>query len=144
MTSYTILGTPTGTGGTWLPVADTLNSNTSNITVSSNSCGTLLSQLTTILGNVANIASIAHYQSGLQSSLAVVNGVVSGSGLVLAFNLKEDKFNAVAPLTKSLTPANSTSFNQLSLNYNGALALDSSNNLTINTVGFLSRILSSL
>ena len=85
MATYTILGTPTGTGGTWLPVADTLNSNTSNITVSSNSCGTLLSKLTIISGNVANIASIAHYQSGLQSSLAVVNGVVSGSGLVLAF-----------------------------------------------------------
>ena len=45
MTTYTILGIPTGTGGTWLPVADTLNSNTSNITVLSNSYTTLLSQL---------------------------------------------------------------------------------------------------
>ena len=60
MTTYSVLGIPTGTGRTWLPVADTLNSNTSNITVSSNSYGTLLSQLTTISGNVANIASIAN------------------------------------------------------------------------------------
>ena len=109
MTTYTILGIPTGTGGTWIPVADTLNSNTSNITVLSNSYDTLLSQLTTISWNVANntpnIANIANYYSGLQSSLAVVNGVVSGSGLVLGFNLKEDKFDAVLPLLKLLHPA---------------------------------------
>ena len=102
----------------------------------SNNYTTLSSQLSTISGNVANIANIANYYSGLQSSLAVVNGVVSGSGLVLAFNLKEDKFNAVLPLLKT-PPSGTTSFNTLSLNYNGALALDSSNNLTINTVGFL-------
>ena len=86
MTTYTVLGIPTGTGGTWLSVADTLNSNTSNITVLSNNYSTMLSQLTTISGNVANIANIANYYSGLQSSLAVTNGVVSGTGLVLALN----------------------------------------------------------
>ena len=116
MTTYSVLGISTGTGWTWIPVADTLNSNTSNIAVLSNSYGTLLSQLTTISGNVANIASIANYYSGLQSSLAVVNGVVSGSGLVLAFNLKEDKFNAVLPLLKT-PPSGTTSFNTSSLKF---------------------------
>ena len=29
MTTYTILGIPTGTGGTWFKVADTLNNNIS-------------------------------------------------------------------------------------------------------------------
>jgi len=138
MTTYTTLGIPTGTGGTWLNVADTLNSNTSNITILSNSYSTALSQLTAISGNVANIASIANYYSGLQSSLAVTNGVVSGSGLVLAFNLKEDKFDAQYPLYKRAPiPLSGESFNKLSLQYNGALAMDSSNNLTINTSGFL-------
>ena len=138
MTTYTTLGIITGTGGTWLNVADTLNSNTSNITILSNSYSTALSQLTAISGNVANIASIANYYSGLQSSLAVTNGVVSGSGLVLAFNLKEDKFDAQYPLYKRAPiPLSGESFNKLSLQYNGALAMDSSNNLTINTSGFL-------
>jgi len=138
MTTYSILGIPTGTGGTWLNVADTLNSNTSNITTLSNSYNTVLSQLSTISGNVANIANIANYYSGLQSSLAVTNGVVSGSGLVLAFNLKEDRYDAQYPLYKRApVPLSGESFNQLSLKYNGALAMDSSNNLTINTSGFL-------
>jgi len=138
MTTYTTLGIITGTGGTWLNVADTLNSNTSNITTLSNSYNTVLSQLSTISGNVANIANIANYYSGLQSSLAVTNGVVSGSGLVLAFNLKEDRYDAQYPLYKRAPiPLSGESFNQLSLKYNGALAMDSSNNLTINTSGFL-------
>jgi len=82
MNSVTILGT-VYTGGTWLNVADTLNSNTSNITVLSNNYSTVLSQSTVTSGNVANIASIANYYSGLQWSLAVTNGVVSGSGWFL-------------------------------------------------------------
>ena len=54
----------------------------------------MLSQLTTISGNAANIANIANYYSGIQSSLAVTNGVVSGTGLVLAFQLKDDRYDA--------------------------------------------------
>ena len=89
MTTYTKLGIPTGTGGTWLPAADTLNSNTSDITVLSNNYTTLLLQLSTISGNVANIANIANYHSGLQSSLPVTDGVFEG-----------DKFEAKYPLVK--------------------------------------------
>jgi hypothetical protein len=135
MSSTTILGT-TYTGGTWLNVADVLNKN--NISELSNSYGTVLSQLTTISGNASNIASIANYYSGLQSSLAVTNGVVTGSGLVLALNFKEDRFDVQLPLYKKASnPLSGQYFNQLSLKYNGVLALDVNNNLTINTVDFL-------
>ncbi len=99
MTSTTILGTMY-TGGTWLHVADILNNNISSITTLSNSYNTALSQLTTISGNASNIASIANYYSGLQSSLAVTNGVVTGFGLVLAFNFEEDRFDVQLPLYK--------------------------------------------
>ena len=42
LTTYTTLGIVTGTGGSWLPIADTLKSNTSNITVLSNNYTPLL------------------------------------------------------------------------------------------------------
>ena len=80
----------------------------------SNNGTTLPQQLSTKSGNVANIANIANYYSGLQSSIVVVNGVVSGSGLVLAFNLKEDKFDAVLPLLRT-PPCGTTLFYTLSL-----------------------------
>ena len=99
--------------------ADTLNCNTSHITMKSNNYTTLSSQLWIISWNVANIAAIANYYSGLQSSLAVSNGVVTGSGLVLAFNLKEDKYHAKFPLVKN-APSNWQFFHQLLLQYNGA------------------------
>jgi hypothetical protein len=135
MTSVSILGV-TYTGGTWLKVSDALNNIKSDNTSLNNNYSTLLSQLTTITGNVSNIADIANFYSGLQTSLAVVNGVVSGSGLVLAFNLKEDKFDAALPLLKT-APSGTTSFNTLSLKIAGALSIDSNNSLTINTQGFL-------
>jgi len=142
MTSTTILGT-TYTGGTWLKVGDTLNnsiSGLSSLTTSVSSLNTsvsnLLAQLTTISGNAANIANIANYYSGLQSSLAVVNGVLSSTGLILAFDLKENRFDTKYPLNK-ISPVNGTAFNTLELNYNNTLTVDSSNKLSINTAGFL-------
>ena len=42
----------------------------------------MLLQISTISGNAANIANIANYYSGIQSSLAVTNGAVAGTGLV--------------------------------------------------------------
>ena len=138
MTTYSILGVPTGTGGTWLNVADTLTNNISGVTSLNDSYTTMLSQITTISGNAANIANIANYYSGIQSSLAVTNGVVTGTGLVLAFQLKEDRYDAQYPLYKrAAISSNGESFNQLLLKYNSALTLDGSNNLTINTQGFL-------
>jgi len=134
MTSVSILGV-TYTGGTWLKVSDALNNIKSDNTSLNNNYSTLLSQLTTITGNVSNIADIANFYSGLQTSLAVVNGVVSGSGLVLAFNLKEDKFDAALPLLKT-APSGTTAFNTLSLKISGALSIDSNNSLTINSQGF--------
>ena len=142
-TTNTILGFVTGTSGSWLNVADTLNANISNLSTLStnytelkNNYSDVLSQITTISGNAANIANIANYYSGLQSSLAVTNGVVSGSGLILAFNLKENRFDTNYPLVKT-APSNGTSFNILSLNYNNTLTVDQNNKLSINTSGFL-------
>ena len=100
------------------------------------SVSNLLAQLTTISGNAANIANIANYYSGLQTSLAVVNGVLSSAGLILAFDLKENRFDPVVPLVKT-PPSGTTSFNTLSLNYNNTLTVDPSNKLSINTSGFL-------
>jgi hypothetical protein len=65
-----------------------------------------------------------------------VNGVASGSGLFLAFNLKKDKFDAVLPLLKT-PPTGASSLNQLSLNYNNTLSVDQNNKLSTNTAGFL-------
>ena len=50
-----------------------VKSKTGNIIVLSNKYTTLLSQLNTLTGNVANIASIRNYYSGLKSSLAVAS-----------------------------------------------------------------------
>ena len=135
-TTNTILGFVTGTSGSWLNVADTLNANISNLSTLKSNYSDVLSQLTTISGNAANIANIANYYSGLQSSLAVVNGSVSTTGLILAFDLKENRFNTNYPLVKT-SPSNGTSFNTLSLNYNNTLTVDQNNKLSVNTAGFL-------
>ena len=45
-------------------------------------------------------SNIANYYSGIQASLAVTNGVVTGTGLVLAFQLKEDRYDAQYPFIK--------------------------------------------
>jgi hypothetical protein len=47
----------------------------------------------------ASIANIANYYSSLQSSLAVTNGVVTTAGLILAFDLKQDRFDVKLPLS---------------------------------------------
>ena len=63
----------------------------------------MLSQLSAISGNVTNVANVANYYSGLQSSLAVTDGVVtvvSGTELVLAFQLKEDSYDAVSIISQ--------------------------------------------
>ena len=66
----------------------------------------------------------------------MVNGFINSTGLVLAFVLKMERFTPTNPLS-IVPPGEGEPFNKLESNYNGALALDSSNNLTINTVGFL-------
>jgi hypothetical protein len=101
-----------------------------------NNYSDVLAQITTISGNAANVANIANYHSGLQSSLAVVNGVLSSTGLVLAFDLKKNRFDTKYTLNKS-APTNGTAFNILELKYNNTLTTDSSNKLSINTAGFL-------
>jgi hypothetical protein len=49
---------------------------------------------------MSNTTNIANFYSGLQSSLAVVNGVVSSTALILAFDLKENRFDTRYPLNK--------------------------------------------
>ncbi len=57
-----------------------------------------MSNIASISGSASNIANVANYYSGLQSSIAVTNGVVSTTGLMLAFDFKQDKFDIKMPL----------------------------------------------
>ena len=97
ITNYT-LGIPSGTTGTWLSVKDSIINSISGVSSLSTRCDSILADLTTISGDAASVANVANYYSGLQSSLAVTNGVVSSAGLVLAFDLKQDRFDVKAPL----------------------------------------------
>jgi hypothetical protein len=100
----------------------------------------ILADLTTISGNASNIANVANYYSGLQSSLAVTNGVVSTAGIILAFDLKQDRFDVKFPLSlrDPISPASTSHeyFKQLELKYNDNLSIIN-NKLSINTTGFL-------
>ena len=139
VTNY-VLGIATGTTGTWFSVKNSIMNSISGVTALSTRCDNLLENLTTISGNAASIANIANYYSGLQSSIAVTNGVVSTAGLVLAFDLKQDRFDVKAPLNlrDPNTPAITTHeyFKQLELKFNTTLLLDTGV-LTINTREFL-------
>ena len=86
VTNY-VLGIATGTTGTWFSVKNSIMNSISGVTALSTRCDNLLENLTTISGNAASIANIANYYSGLQSSIAVTNGVVSTAGLFLGFLL---------------------------------------------------------
>ncbi len=44
----------------------------------------ILANIASISGSASNIANVANYYSGLQSSIAVTNGVVSTTRLMLA------------------------------------------------------------
>ncbi len=136
VTNY-VLGIATGTTGTWFSVKDSIVNSISGVSSLSSRCDTFLANLTTISGNAASIANIANYYSGLQSTLAVTNGVVSSAGLILAFDLKQDRFDVKAPLSlRTPVPANSEYFKQLELKINTTLLVDTGV-LTINTREFL-------
>ena len=136
VTNY-VLGIATGTTGTWFSVKDSIINSISGVSSLSSRCDDFLANLTTISGNAASIANIANYYSGLQSSLAVTNGVVSTAGLILAFDLKQDRFDVKAPLTlRTPVPANGEYFKQLELKINTTLLVDTGV-LTINTREFL-------
>jgi hypothetical protein len=114
--TYT-LGIPTGSTSTWYNVKDALINSISGVTSLSTKCDNLLANLTTISGNAASIANIANYYSGLRSSIAVTNDVVSTAGLILAFDLKQDRFDVKLPLSlRTPVSANSEYFKQLELN----------------------------
>ena len=78
--------------------------NVGNNLLNSNALSTLEqinTTINTLVGGVGAVAAIAGYYSDLQLTLAVVSGVVVGTGLLLAFFLKEDRFEVKAPLVKS-------------------------------------------
>jgi hypothetical protein len=139
VTNY-VLGIATGTTGTWFSVKNSIMNSISGVTSLSTRCDNLLANLTTISGNAASIANIANYYSGLQSSIAVTNGVVSTAGLILAFDLKQDKFDIKAPLSlrDPIAPAFTSHeyYKQLELKFNTTLLLDTGL-LSINTREFL-------
>ena len=115
-------------GNTWLSVANNLSSSTASIS-------SILDQINTLVGGVAAITA---YYSNLLTSAAVIGGIVIGSGLLLALNLKEDHFDVKPPLYKRAPVIlNGEYFNELELKYNSNLILDTSNYLSINTAGFL-------
>ena len=117
--SQTILGITIATGS-WLNVADGLSNATKSI-----------SDTLTPLANVFSaINSIGDYFDGLLSAWAVLNGV-------LEFALKMDRFTPTVPLSIVPPSGAGEGFNKLQLNYNNSLALDASNSLAVNTVGFL-------
>jgi hypothetical protein len=105
------------TTNTWLDVPDNLlNYNAQNIS------GQIKKATNSVIGVVGALATLgSHYQS-LQLTAAVVAGIVVNSGLLLAFTLKEDNFDAKLPLTKRVpVTSNSEHYTQLELNYNETL-----------------------
>ena len=106
---------------TWVNVGNNLlNSNASSTLEQINTT------INTLVGGVGAVAAIAGYYSDLQLTLAVVSGVVVGTGLLLAFSLKEDRFDVKAPLYKR-TPISGEYFNQIELKFNPTLLLDNGN-----------------
>jgi hypothetical protein len=115
----------------WLNVADNLFSGSAEATADK-----INTAVNSIVGAVGALATLANYYQSLQLTLAVRSGVIVGAGLLLAFQLKEDKFDVKAPLIKR-SPISGEIFNQLELNYNNTLIKTSENSLSINTSGFL-------
>jgi hypothetical protein len=115
----------------WLNVADHLfSNNTQSITEQINTA------TNSIVGAVGALATLANYYQSLQFILAVTADVVVGSGLLLAFTLKEDRYEEKTPLYKR-APSNGECFNQLELKYSEKFQIDAENKLSINTTGFL-------
>ncbi len=72
-----------------------------------------------IIGAVGALATLANYYQSLQLTVAVVAVVVVGSGLHLAFTLKEDKFDVKLPLIKRAPVVSDHEYyTQLELKYN--------------------------
>ena len=89
-----------------------------------------------MVGAVGALATLANYHQSLQLTLAVSAGIVVGAGLLLAFQLKEDRFDVKLPLIKR-SPVSGEYFKQLELKYDGTLQICSSSKLSVNTTGFL-------
>jgi hypothetical protein len=118
---------------TWLNVADNLFSNNTQSIVEQINTAT-----NSIIGAVGALAALSNYYQSLQLTVAVVAGVAVGSGLLLAFTLKEDKFDAKLPLIKRPPDTSKQEYYpQLELKYNKTLILNDANELAVNTTGFL-------
>ncbi len=94
---------------TWSSVPDNLlNNNAQNITEQINAA------TNSIIGAVGALATLGSYYQSLQLTAAVVAGAVVGTCLLLAFTLKEDKFDAKLPITKQApVTSNSEYYTQL-------------------------------
>ena len=99
---------------TWLNVADNLfSNNTQSIAEQINTA------TNSIIGAAGALIALANYYQSLQLTIAVVAGVAVGSGILLAFALKEDKFDAKLPLIKRPPViTNQEYYAQLELKYN--------------------------
>jgi len=118
---------------TWLNVADNLFSNNTQSIVEQINTAT-----NSIIGAVGALAALSNYYQSLQLTVAVVAGVAVGSGLLLAFTLKEDKFDAKLPLIKRPPDTSKQEYYpQLELKYDNTLIINDANELAVNTTGFL-------
>ena len=97
-------------GNGWINIENNLW--TSEIT---DTLGQINTTVNTIVGGVGAVATLASYFGNLQLTLAVTSGIVVGTGLLLAFSLKEDRFDVKEPLYKR-TPISGEYFNQIELN----------------------------
>ncbi len=94
-------------GNRWINVGNNLLN--SEVT---GTLGQMNTTVNTIVGGVGALATLASYSGNLQLTLAVTSGIVVGTGLLLEFSLKEDRFDVKAPLYKR-TPISGEYFNQI-------------------------------
>ncbi len=101
-------------GNRWISVAN--NSLKSEAT---DTLGQINTTVNTIVGGVGALATLASYFGNLQLTLALSSGIVVGASLLLAFSLKEDRFDVKAPLYKR-SPVSVEYYNQIELKFNSA------------------------
>ena len=137
MTTQNILGINV-TGGTWFNVKQSIVNSISGVSSLNTRSTTLTAAINDIAGTAENIASIANYYTEAQLSLAFASGLISDTGLVLSFKLKEDIFDLKPPLQKRSPIVGSGEVkNQIYLNIGPSLEIDANNKLAINTRDFL-------
>jgi hypothetical protein len=85
--------------------------------------GQINTTINTIVGGAGAVAALATYFGNLQLTLVVTTGVAVVTSLLLAFTLKEDRFD-VQPPSYRRAPVSGEYFKQIELKLNSTLSLD--------------------